>query len=103
MKTHSLKLPRANPYNASESAVWVSKEEIAMLTQKTPTTLHLLHFVYNIAIASSMALNPGVIAHSILRPLVVGLQKANESSPTIASTLHVLSVPWSESSVGISI
>ena len=50
MKTHSLKLPRANPYNAPRGAVWVSKEKIATLTQKPPTTLHPLHFVYNIAI-----------------------------------------------------
>ena len=56
MKTHSLKLPIANPYNASESAVWVSKEKIATLTQKTPTTLHPLHFVYNIAIFAKLDL-----------------------------------------------
>ena len=48
-----------------------------------------------------MALNRGVITHPVLRPSVAGLQETDQGLPAIASTLHVLTVPRSESSVGV--
>ena len=49
-----------------------------------------------------MTLSLGITTYPIVRLSVAGLQEVDQGLPTVASTLHLLMVPWSKSPVGTS-